>query len=82
MVLSSASGSTGAMEKNAALNVAIRIGLGGGGGGLGVGLERCRGGQRRWELRRRRFLLRNLSMMEFSTLACASKHGCECDIRE
>jgi len=29
-------GSTGAIEKNAALNVAIRIGLEGGGGGSGV----------------------------------------------
>lgn len=33
VVLSSASGSTGAMEKNAALNVAIRIGFVGGGEG-------------------------------------------------
>lgn len=70
-VLLSGSGSTGAIEKNAALNVAIRIGLEGGGGGLGEGLsklgldlERRRSEDLRRELRRRRFLLRSLSMME------------------
>lgn len=71
LLSSSGRGSTGAMEKNAALKVAIRIGLEGEGeGGLGVevevevGLERRRSGQRKWEVMRVRFLLRSLNMMD------------------